>query len=189
MFIRRHPGKGLPVLGVFNTRIQYEDQVKSLPLLVVKGSGDSLFGRNWLEQFQVKWSTVHSVRLQSGLLQQHDKLFREEVGLLKGMKAKIYVAKDAQPRFCKSHGLPYCLESKVEAELDRLQPDGSWWGHLSCQIFRMGSTDCACGESQWTNTHLWGLQVNSQSSGKTWPVPTALGGWPASYTVWCKSVH
>ena len=118
-----YDGKQLPVLGVLNTCIKYEDQVKSLPLLVVKSSGASLFGCNWIEQFQVKWFTVHSVRLQSGLnhlLQWYDKLFHEEVGLLKGVKAKIYVAEDTQPCFCKLRQLPYCLKCKVEAELDRL---------------------------------------------------------------------
>ena len=121
LFLVQRCSSGKELLVVFNTSIQYEDQVKSLPLLVVK----SVFLD--AEQFQLKWSTVHSVRLQSGLnclLQQH-KLFREEVGLLKGMKAKIYVADDAQPCLCKLRRLPYCL---------KWRKNGSYYDFTSRQL-------------------------------------------------------
>ena len=51
-------------------------------------------------------------------------VFSEGLGELKGMKVKIQVKDDANPRFHKSRPVPYALKDKVEKELTRLQETG-----------------------------------------------------------------
>ena len=35
--------------------VHYSEQVVTLPLFVLQGSGPSLFGRNWVEQIRLNW--------------------------------------------------------------------------------------------------------------------------------------
>ena len=98
-------------------------QNATLPLVVVKGQGSSLFGRNWLQHIRLNWSSINNIPVKSsvqGLLKKHSRLFREELGTLKGAKAKIIVPPNAQLYFFKPRPLPYALKDKVEKELDRL---------------------------------------------------------------------
>lgn len=41
-----------------HVHVQYEDQVKDLPLLVVETEGPSLLGRNWLEKIHLNWAQI-----------------------------------------------------------------------------------------------------------------------------------
>ena len=43
-----YSGEAIPVIGSMTVCVTYKSQVATLPLLVVKGEGPSLFGRNWL---------------------------------------------------------------------------------------------------------------------------------------------
>ncbi len=45
--LRTYLGKELPVLGTVQVTVSYESQKASLPLVIVKGQGASLFGQNW----------------------------------------------------------------------------------------------------------------------------------------------
>ncbi len=65
----------------------------SLPLVVIEGTGASLFGRNWLEQIKLNWPAIHSVstnQIVDDLLEKHEQLFRTELGTLKGVTAQIH---------------------------------------------------------------------------------------------------
>ena len=42
--------ESISVLGCMEVKILYHNQTANLPLLVVKGRGPSLFGRNWLKR-------------------------------------------------------------------------------------------------------------------------------------------
>lgn len=46
-------------LGLVVVFASYKHQVARLPLVVIKGKGPSLFGRNWLEQIQLDWQETH----------------------------------------------------------------------------------------------------------------------------------
>ena len=43
-----YTGDNISVVGSREVRVQYRSQVFTLPLLIVKGEGPSLLGRNWL---------------------------------------------------------------------------------------------------------------------------------------------
>ena len=97
-------GEQLPLLGVINVQVVYNLQTSTLPLYIVKGCGSSLFGRDWLKHIQLDWSSIHSVVTHSAiqsLLEKHSSLFCEDLGTLKGTKAKIHVPSNVQPHFFK----------------------------------------------------------------------------------------
>ena len=53
--LKIYTGERLHVLGQLQVRVEYSDQEKCLPLLVVAGNGPSLWGRNWLNEIRLDW--------------------------------------------------------------------------------------------------------------------------------------
>ena len=116
----------LPVVGAQNVQVYYEGQSASLPLIVVKGDGPTLLGRNWLGTIRIDWCKIHytpSAGLQN-LLEKYDTVFQDKLGSFKGRQAKIEVDPDPIPHFCKARTLPYSMRAKVEEEIDRLVSEG-----------------------------------------------------------------
>ena len=114
-------------MGVADVTVTYASQVVPLPLVIVKGQGSTLFGRNWLTHIQLDWSCIKSIHSNSSvfeLISKYSHLFSTDLGTLKGVEAKIFVAPNAQPRFYKPRPVPYALKDRVEKELERLQADG-----------------------------------------------------------------
>ena len=177
-------GEELPVLGVATVAVGYESQTTSLPLVVVKGDGASLFGRNWLERIKLNWSVIHSVSNNlevDVLLQKHQQLFREELGTLKGVETQIHVPPNTQPRYFKPRPLAYSLKAKVEKELHQLQEAGlirpiqfSDWAAPIVPIVKVDGSIRICGDYKVT--------VNTVSKLDNYPLPrvddlfTAISG-------------
>ena len=124
--LRTYSGDQVGVLGGLNVDVSYGDQKAELPLLVVEGSGPSLFGRDWLARIRLDWKAIYMVTCHpvEALLSRHRKLFEEGLGTLQGHKAKLYVDPQAIPKFCKARPVPYAMRGKVEEELHRLVQEG-----------------------------------------------------------------
>ena len=115
------------MVGSTNTEVTYEGQTAELPMIVVKGSGPTLLGRNWLQKIRLNWNKIHytpSTGLQN-LLYKHEEIFQEGLGTFNGCEAKIDVDPDTTPRFCKAQTVPYSIREKVEEELNRLVREGT----------------------------------------------------------------
>ena len=118
----------IPVVGCCYVNLAYNGQTApQMPLIVVRGSGPSLLGRDWLSHIRLDWSQIHhfhTVSLQA-VLDRHQEVFQEGLGTMKGFKAKIYVDPDARPAFYPARSVPYALREKVDMELDRLKEEGT----------------------------------------------------------------
>lgn len=72
------------MLGSVEMEVRYKDQRAKLPLLIVKGAGPSLLGRNWLGSLKLHWNEIHCMH--SGGLQQillkYDSVFQDGLGTL-----------------------------------------------------------------------------------------------------------
>ena len=125
--LRTCTGEQREVLGSVSVQVEYKDQHECLPLLVVKGSGSSLLGRNWLQKLRLDWPEIHQLQ-ETGTLERilpkHQQVFKEELGEIKGIKAQISIDPHAQPRFCKPRPVPFALRNKMERELERLEKEG-----------------------------------------------------------------
>ncbi len=155
-----------------------------MPLVIIKGDGASLFGRNWLEHIKLNWPAIHSVSNNpdiENILTNHQQLFRKELGTLKGMEAQIHVSSNAQPRYFKPRPLPYSLKEKVEKELERLQHAGvikavqfSEWAAPIVPVVKTDGSIRVCGD--------YSVTVNAVSKLDNYPLPrvndlfTAMSG-------------
>ena len=120
--LKTYSGEAIPVLGSREVEVKYKDQVARLPLIIVKGVGTSLLGRNWLQTLRLDWHEIKVAECDQlqAILERHSEVFEGGLGTMKGFKAKIFVDPDATPRFSKARSVPYAFRDKVEAELDRL---------------------------------------------------------------------
>ena len=121
--LKTYTGEALEVVGSVEMKVRYKAQEATLPLVVVKGNGPSLFGRDWLEHIRLDWKEIH--HLQGGeslqnILQRHKEVFTEELGTLQGYKAHIHVDPAVKPKFCRARTVPYARRDQVEKELERL---------------------------------------------------------------------
>ena len=155
--LRMYTGEPLPVIGMLDVEVTYGPQEATLPLIVVQGKGPSLFGRNWMEVIRLNWSNINHVTTNLSLnriLSKYSVVFKNELGLLKGTKAKMFVDVDATPRFFKPRSVSYYLKEKVEQELARLQDEG--------MISPVHFSDWAAPivpvvKKRWDYSHLWRL--------------------------------
>ena len=127
--LRTYSGQQLVVLGTLVVHVEYEKQQVVRLLIVAKGPGPHLLGRDWLPEIRLDWKSlsVHqssTERPLKDILKRHESHFRPELRLARNIDAKLYLEPDAIPRFCNARPVPYALHEKVENELNRLQADG-----------------------------------------------------------------
>ena len=161
------------MIGSISVRVSYEDQMEELPLLVVRGTGASLLGRNWLQKIRLNWQGIHQLQQTAALqetLQRYAEVFENELGEIKAMEARIDVDPQAQPRFCKARPVPFALKHKVEAELDRLQKEGiveavqsAEWAAPIVLVVKSDGSVHICGDYR--------LTVNQASRLDSYPLP------------------
>ena len=113
--LQSYPSKPLDVLGSCTVKVTVHGKTASLPLVVVKGDGISLLGRNWLEKIKLDWKEVakingitqlpHQKKLDN-LLTQYEEIFKDEFGQCKHIKAKLHVKPEAVPKFYRPRPIP-----------------------------------------------------------------------------------
>ena len=121
-----YSGESIEVLGSLTVAVNYQCQQFQEPLLVVKGAGPTLLGRNWLDHIRLDWQQINYVQpgpLQA-VLKRHETVFQGGLGALQGYQARILVDSNATPRFTKARSVPYAYRGLVEKELDRLVSEG-----------------------------------------------------------------
>ena len=131
LVLKTYSGEKLHSLGVLRVQVQYNDQCSYLNLYVVKRGGPALFGREWLKSIQLDWKMIKSLTIASDeskcdmtlkdILARRDEVFKDEIGCVKGIKAKLHLKQDAVPKFVKARPVAFALRPKVEQELDKLE--------------------------------------------------------------------
>ena len=117
-----YTGELIRVKGSANVKVDHNGQRATLPLIVTQGSGPSLFGRDWLAALKLDWQKIFKVksnRTVQDVLARYSEVFKDELGTLKGVTAKIHTDPTATPKFHKARSVPFALRKKVEEELER----------------------------------------------------------------------
>ena len=168
--LHSYSGESVPVVGTADVRVKYGDQVLTLPILVVKGEGPSLLGRNWLCELKLNWHDIFWLQNEplKQVLEKYKSVLEPGLGKVTGYKAKIIIDPTATPKYCKARTLPYFYREKVEKELDRLVEEGTLepveCSEWAAPIVAVLKQDREC-------SHLWGLQTNDQPQYKGRPLP------------------
>ena len=107
-----YTGESIPVAGATEVQVKHNGQVVTLPLIVTRGRGPCLLGRDWLTTLKLDWTEIFSVHTHHSLqdvLETYKEVFEEGLGTVRGVSASIHVDKDATPQFYRARPLPYTL--------------------------------------------------------------------------------
>ena len=130
VLLRTYTGDPISVVGEAKVAVSYNQQLSTLVLYVVKGTGPSLLGHDWLRHIKLDWKTVgqvasvNRVTMLDSLLKRYHEVFQGGLGTLKGVHARLQVKPNAVPKFFKARTVPFALREAVEKELDRLEQEG-----------------------------------------------------------------
>ena len=173
--LKAYTGEEIKILGQTTVTVSYNNQEKTLHLLVVAGTGPSLLGRDWLSQLKLDWNQINRVltatsRSCDRILDKHQSVFKDELGKVEGMTAKFHINQDAQPKFFKARPVPYALRTKVEEELARLEANGviqprqfSRWAAPIVPVVKQDGSIRICGDYKVT--------INSVAKTDSYPIP------------------
>ena len=96
--------------GQVAVQVEENNHTHTLPLLVVDGSGPPLLGHNWLAKLKVPWNggktnalctqPQETEKRLNDLQIKYPNVFKDVLGTLKGIKAKVNLKEGAIPVFC-----------------------------------------------------------------------------------------
>ena len=171
-----YAGERIPTVGEALIAVKYEDQQHDLKAIIVQGNGPNLLGRDWLQVIRLDWSQIlHTSSPEphlslENISAKYADVFTEGLGTLKGVKAKIYVDPEAQPKYVKARSVPYLLKKNVEFELERLEREGiispvefSEWAAPIVPVMKPNGAVRICGDYK--------LTVNRVSKLDNYPIP------------------
>ena len=168
-----YTGQTIQVVGSTDVEVEHNGQRATLPLLVTRGSGPSLLGRNWLEVLQLDWQNIFAVHPKPTLestLADHKEVFEDTLGTVRGITAKIHVDFTATHVFHRARSVLFALRVKVEKDLERLQTEGiiepvqySDWAAPIVPVIKSDGSVRICGDYKVT--------VNKAAKVDKYPIP------------------
>ena len=172
--LKTYTGEKVSVLGSIRVLASNGSTNSILPLLVTKTDGPSLIGRNWLAPLNLNVEQIHQLQVNKPLeelLSRHKKCFGDELGCLKGFKAKLFINPDVAPKFNKARPLPYSTLPLVDAALDDLVDQrviepithADWAAPIVPVLKRDKKTVRICGD--------FSVTINSATKLDAYPIP------------------
>ncbi|RXN04191.1 putative protein K02A2.6-like protein [Labeo rohita] len=167
-----YTGEIIPILGAVTVKVAYGSQRADARLLVVKGTGQSLLGWDWLSKIKLNWGEIRLIRglHAEDVVAKYPAVFKDELGTLKGTFVKLCVEPSATPCFFKPRSVPFAMKHKVEKELERLQQLGiiesiqfSDWAAPIVPVLKEDGTVRICGDYK--------LTINQAAKLETYPIP------------------
>ena len=157
--LKTYTGELISPIGVTEVKVQHNRQNRTLRLYVVQNGGVPLLGREWLHDLKLDWKDIKSVTLTQldDILKAHKAVFSDTLGTMKDIKAKLHVKENATPVFRKARPIPYALQDKVNADIDRLVDMGvlspveySEWATPIVPVVKKDHTVRICGDFKTT---------------------------------------
>lgn len=114
-------GEPVAIRGIIDVEVELNGQSATLPLYVVKGDCPALLGREWLETMKLDWPMMKMVSKGnselSAVLEKHSDVFKDKLGTMKDITAKLDIKPDSKPKCCKARS---AIRSKVKTALEEL---------------------------------------------------------------------
>lgn len=162
-----YSGEQLLVKGAIEPAVVYENTSRRVIFAVIENGGPPLLGRNFVRSFNLGFSSVNAVENKTSnslqkLLDKHQNIFSEGLGLYKHGKISIEMEDNAQPTFRKARPVAYKFVDKVESELDAMEREGvitkcdnSTWGTPLVPVLKGDGNVRLCGDYKSTvNRHV-----------------------------------
>lgn len=164
------------LIGRATLRVQYHGREQDLAVVVAKGDGPNLLGRDWFAPLDITMNVNLVTDSSSPDLDRwitaHEEVFRDGLGTYRGQPVAIHLKKGATPTFLKARPVPYAIRDRLEMEINRLVSEGvlrptsySEWATPVVPIVKKSGEIRLCGDYRST--------VNEATESDTYPMPTA----------------
>ncbi|GFX09623.1 uncharacterized protein K02A2.6 [Trichonephila clavipes] len=129
LLLRNFDNSMITSAGQAVVQIQYKDQINTEIIYLVHAKLNAVFGREWLRNFQLDWSSIKAVRVENCnsrtnklniLLQKYEKIFSPGIGKLEKFCCRLQRKPNYKPVFFKLRPVPFALKERIETELNRL---------------------------------------------------------------------
>ena len=160
LHLKTYTEEKIKLIGNLHVNVQYHNQETNLVLIVVEGDGPRIFGRNWLKYLRLDWNKIAIIQPGKNaleeLLQQHQEVFRDELGPVSSFQASLQMKTAATPKFFKPRPVPFAIKEAIGCELDRMQKEGiekiehSEWAAPIVAVPKKKGCFCICGDYKVT---------------------------------------
>ena len=120
--LRTFASEPISVIGQLTVEVHYGAYVGTHLLYVVKGSGPTLLGRDWLHDICLDWSSIRTLTAHNCLLtmnqliEKYAEVFQPELGTFKKFQANLQLI-GARPIFLHPRSVPSLSRSQVNESL------------------------------------------------------------------------
>ncbi|XP_051780663.1 uncharacterized protein K02A2.6-like [Erpetoichthys calabaricus] len=157
----------LQVQGKIKVQVEYRHIKTALSLLVVRGQGTSLFGRDSFEALGIELTGVHIIQQHhvTALLEKYAEVF-QKICACRGPPISIEVDPTVSPKFFKARPVPFALKQRIDEALDDLAEQGIFvqWATPIVPVTKGDGSLSICGDYRCT--------VNTAVKLDVYPLPT-----------------
>ena len=172
----------LTIAGECQATIRINNRVISAVFVVVDVQKQfPLLGRDWMALLNFdlislmrQATVIHQTTAEvpkNNLIEEFAEVFRDELGVLKGIEATVAVNESAIPRFHKARPVPFALKEKVERQLQQQVQEGelvpvdrSDWATPIVVVHKKGGGIRICGDFK--------VSINPVLQSQTYLLPT-----------------
>ncbi|CAA9999561.1 unnamed protein product, partial [Nesidiocoris tenuis] len=163
---RTYDGTKLTPAGRVKLSVEFQGKSKILSAFVVEGNYPLIFGRDWMDYFNISFTNVNILKNQDisipkssvgALVVRFANVFSDKVGAIKNYVCSLKLQNDATPVFRKARPVPLALRSKVEGEIDRLvqenilkRVESADWGTPVVPVVKPSGDVRLCGDYSCT---------------------------------------
>lgn len=140
---------------------QGDQQQRRLPLLVTKGNGPSLLGRDWLTELRLDWKNTYYVRESPALaavLNDHRAIFKNGLGLCESRNSCQSASTTIFPQ---TSTRTICTEAEGG---NRARAAATRGHHMPSPVLAMGSANRGSTQKRWVRSTLRRLQSVGEQS-------------------------
>ncbi|XP_039292569.1 uncharacterized protein K02A2.6-like [Nilaparvata lugens] len=132
--------------GKVAVTVKHKNREHQLTLYVINNGANPLIGRDWMRDLKLvvqipeaknlhsviskqpinnsEVGLVHETELINELYNKYPGVFTDKLGCYKGESARLELKDNVYPKFLKPRTIPYALQDKVKAEIERLEQEG-----------------------------------------------------------------
>ncbi|XP_068150236.1 uncharacterized protein [Drosophila tropicalis] len=151
----------IPVIGIVDMSVQYDNKyIPNLPLVVTSSGGSNLLGRNWFMPLGISIEGIHAINAKLSIeatLAKYKDLFSSELGRFRGPPVSLHINTDATPVRLPARRIPFAIQELYEEEIDRLCSQGilvpieySDWATPTVPVIKKDGTIRICGDYKST---------------------------------------
>lgn len=176
--LRSYTDGKLALLGQTSVEVKYKNMNKRMEILITKGNGTSLIGRNWFPDLGIIIQGINNVKITTNekdhlkqLVSKYKEVFEPGLGEYTGPIVNITPNEGSVPKFLRSRPVAFAQKKEVFKEIDRLVGEDvleptthSEWATPIVVVPKPNGKVRLCGDYRST--------VNEVTNTDTYPLPT-----------------